>query len=41
MPVMTVDIAPTLGALVGLEIPAADIDGKCLDIDGGPANSCE
>lgn len=39
--VMTVDIAPTLGALVGVEIPAGEIDGKCLDIDGGTANSCE
>lgn len=39
--VMTVDIAPTLAALVGVEIPADETDGKCLDIDGGPANSCE
>ncbi|ATW05515.1 alkaline phosphatase [Sphingorhabdus sp. YGSMI21] len=39
--VMTVDIAPTLGALVGVEIPADETDGQCLDIDGGPANSCE
>jgi len=39
--VMTVDIAPTLGALIGVEIPAEETDGKCLDIDGGPANSCE
>lgn len=39
--VMTVDIAPTLAALVGVDIPAEETDGKCLDIDGGPANSCE
>jgi len=39
--VMTVDIAPTLAALVGVEIPADETDGKCLDIDGGPANSCD
>ena len=39
--VMTVDIAPTLAALVGVDIPADETDGKCLDIDGGPANSCE
>lgn len=39
--VMTVDIAPTLGALIGVEIAADETDGKCLDIDGGPANSCE
>lgn len=41
MSVMTVDIAPTLGALVEVDIPADETDGKCLDIDGGPANSCE
>ncbi|SIO16723.1 Predicted pyrophosphatase or phosphodiesterase, AlkP superfamily [Parasphingorhabdus marina DSM 22363] len=39
--VRTVDIAPTLAALIGVEIPADEIDGKCLDIDGGKANSCE
>lgn len=39
--VMTVDIAPTLGALVGVEIPDDETDGKCLDIDGGPTNSCD
>ncbi len=39
--VMTVDIAPTLGALIGVDIPADETDGRCLDIDGGPANSCE
>ncbi|MBQ0770289.1 MAG: alkaline phosphatase family protein [Sphingomonadales bacterium] len=40
MTVMTVDIAPTLGALIGVKIPADEIDGTCLDIDGGTANSC-
>jgi len=39
--VMSVDIAPTLGALIGVEIPADEIDGKCLDIDGGAVNSCD
>ncbi|NQV94574.1 MAG: alkaline phosphatase family protein [Sphingomonadales bacterium] len=39
--VMTVDIAPTLAALVGVEIPADETDGKCLDINGGPTNSCK
>lgn len=39
--VMTVDIAPTLGALIGVNIPAEETDGKCLDLDGGPSNSCE
>ena len=39
--VMTVDIAPTLAALVGVDIPADETDGQCLDIDGGPENSCD
>ena len=39
--VMSVDIAPTLGALIGVDIPSDEIDGKCLDIDGGAANSCD
>lgn len=39
--VMTVDIAPTLSALIGVEIPDDETDGQCLDIDGGPANSCD
>ncbi|NCN83811.1 MAG: alkaline phosphatase family protein [Sphingomonadales bacterium] len=39
--VMTVDIAPTLGALIGVDIPADETDGTCLDIDGGPGNSCD
>ena len=39
-PVETVDIAPTLAALIGLEVPAGTFDGRCLDIDGGPGDSC-
>ena len=39
-PVDTVDIAPTLAALIGLSVPAGEFDGRCLDIDGGPGNSC-
>jgi phosphonoacetate hydrolase len=38
--VMTVDILPTLAAIVGLAIPAGEIDGRCLDILSGPADSC-
>lgn len=38
--VKTVDIAPTLAALIGVEISEDEIDGQCLDIDGGEANSC-
>lgn len=40
MPVKTVDIAPTLAALIGVTIPADEIDGRCLDIDGGAGDSC-
>lgn len=38
--VETVDILPTLAALVGLDVPAEEIDGRCLDIDAGPGDSC-
>jgi alkaline phosphatase len=37
----TVDIMPTLARLIGLDVPRQEIDGRCLDIDPGPANSCE
>ena len=39
-PVETVDIAPTLAALIGLQVPKGAFDGRCLDIDGGPVDSC-
>ncbi|QGN55436.1 alkaline phosphatase family protein [Novosphingobium sp. Gsoil 351] len=39
-PVETVDIAPTLAALVGLAVPEAEFDGRCLDLDAGPGNTC-
>ncbi len=39
-PVDTVDIAPTLAALLGLKVPEGAFDGRCLDLDGGPGNSC-
>jgi len=39
-PVETVDIAPTLAATVGLTQPAGTWDGRCLDIDGGQADTC-
>lgn len=38
--VKTVDIAPTLAALIGLAIPKGDVDGRCLDLIAGPATSC-
>ena len=40
-PVGTVDILPTLAALVGLEIGAPAIDGRCLDLDPGARSTCE
>jgi len=39
-PVETVDIAPTLAALIGLGEPAGTWDGRCLDIDGSSADTC-
>ena len=38
--VETVDIMPTLAALIGLRVPAGEIDGRCLDLDAGPASTC-
>ena len=39
-PVETVDIAPTLAALVGVKAPAGTWDGRCLDLDGGERDTC-
>ena len=39
-PVETVDIAPSLAAVLGLRVPEGTFDGRCLDLDGGPGNSC-
>jgi predicted AlkP superfamily pyrophosphatase or phosphodiesterase len=38
--VETVDIMPTLAAQIRLPLPPDRIDGKCLDLDSGPASSC-
>lgn len=38
--VETVDILPTLASLIGLAIPAGEIDGRCLDLDPGPETTC-
>ncbi len=39
--VETVDILPTLAAAwLDLEVPADQIDGRCLDLDPGPADTC-
>ncbi|MET0250486.1 MAG: alkaline phosphatase family protein [Sphingobium sp.] len=36
----TVDIMPTLAALIGLAVPKGEIDGRCLDLIAGPHDSC-
>jgi predicted AlkP superfamily pyrophosphatase or phosphodiesterase len=39
-PVETVDIAPTLAALMRLRLPEGTFDGRCLDLDAGSGNTC-
>ena len=39
-PVETVDIAPTLAAILGLRVPDGSFDGRCLDLDGAEGNTC-
>lgn len=39
-PVETVDIAPTLAAILGLKVTEGAFDGRCLDLDGGAGNTC-
>ncbi|MBY8822494.1 alkaline phosphatase family protein [Sphingomonas colocasiae] len=36
----TVDIMPTLAKLIGLDVPGQEIDGRCLDLDAGPKDTC-
>ena len=38
--VETVDIAPTLAAVIGLAVPRGEFDGRCLDLDPGPGDTC-
>lgn len=40
MSVETVDILPTLAGVIGLPVPAGEIDGRCLDLDAGPGTTC-
>lgn len=40
IPVQTVDILPTLGSLLRLQIPQDRIDGRCRDLVEGPETSC-
>ena len=39
-PVETVDIAPTLAAVLGLKVAVGTFDGRCLDLDGGAGDTC-
>jgi alkaline phosphatase len=41
LPVETVDILPTLAALVGLPLSPGDVDGRCLDLDPGATDTCD
>jgi hypothetical protein len=38
--VETVDIMPTLAALIGLPLAPGSVDGRCLDLIAGPETSC-
>jgi predicted AlkP superfamily pyrophosphatase or phosphodiesterase len=38
--VETVDILPTLAALIGLRMAPDSVDGRCLDLDPGAGNTC-
>ncbi|MEA3014585.1 MAG: hypothetical protein QOD42_3130 [Sphingomonadales bacterium] len=38
--VETVDIMPTLAALIGLRLAPGSVDGRCLDLAAGPETSC-
>lgn len=40
-PVETVDIAPTLAAILGLKVREGQFDGRCLDLDAEAGNSCD
>ncbi len=36
----TVDILPTVASLIGLTVPAAEVDGRCIDVVAGKASNC-
>ena len=40
LPLETVDILPTLAALIELPVPSAEIDGRCINLDAGTGDSC-
>ncbi len=39
--VETVDIAPTLAALISLPVAAGEFDGRCLDLEAGTGSTCD
>jgi hypothetical protein len=39
--VRTIDIAPTLAALVGLPVKPGEMDGRCIDIDASEGDTCK
>lgn len=38
--VETVDLMPSLAALIGFALAPGDVDGRCLDLDSGPGSTC-
>src|SRR5204863_3029599 len=40
LPVETVDILPTLAALIELPVPSAEVDGRCINFGAAMADSC-
>jgi predicted AlkP superfamily pyrophosphatase or phosphodiesterase len=40
LPVETIDILPTLAALIRLSIPLTEIDGRCINLDTGTRDIC-
>jgi predicted AlkP superfamily pyrophosphatase or phosphodiesterase len=40
-PIESVDIMPTLASLIGLPVPASEIDGRCLDVIIGTESNCK
>jgi hypothetical protein len=39
--VETIDIAPTLAAMIGIPVKSGEMDGRCLDLIAGPATMCK
>ncbi len=40
LPVETVDIAPTLGAMIGMTLAAPEVDGRCLSLSTREGPAC-